>query len=159
MATTIGCLETVRAKLLQSCPTLCNPMDYSLPGSSVPGILQARILEWVTISFSPSPKQPLIFLFCIFAYSRHIIQMEHVVFRDRFFWGGACSCFSFCVFSTFIHTVARSRISFLFSWLNNTVLCGYTTFTYLSAEGYSSCFLFGVIINKAAGTFRYKFLF
>ena len=35
----------------QSCPTLCNPMDYSLPGSSVHGILQARILEWVAISF------------------------------------------------------------------------------------------------------------
>ena len=40
------------AKLLQSCPTLCNPIDGSPPGSSVPGILQARILEWVTISFS-----------------------------------------------------------------------------------------------------------
>ena len=37
----------VHAKLLQSCPTLCNPMDCSLPGSSVHGILQARILEWV----------------------------------------------------------------------------------------------------------------
>ena len=36
----------------QSCPTLCDPMDCSLPGSSVHGILQARILEWVTISFS-----------------------------------------------------------------------------------------------------------
>ena len=36
----------------QSCPTLCDPLDCSLPGSSVHGILQARILEWVTISFS-----------------------------------------------------------------------------------------------------------
>ena len=40
------------AKLLQSCPTLCNPIDGSPRGSSVPGILQARILEWVAISFS-----------------------------------------------------------------------------------------------------------
>ena len=40
------------AKLLQSCPTLCDPMDGSPPGSSVPGILQARTLEWVAISFS-----------------------------------------------------------------------------------------------------------
>ena len=40
------------AKSLQSCPTLCDPMDYSLPGSSVQGILQARILEWVAVSFS-----------------------------------------------------------------------------------------------------------
>ena len=40
------------AKLLQSSPTLCDPIDGSPPGSSVPGILQARILEWVATSFS-----------------------------------------------------------------------------------------------------------
>ena len=40
------------AKSLQSCPTLCNPRDGSPPGSPVPGILQARTLEWVAISFS-----------------------------------------------------------------------------------------------------------
>ena len=40
------------AKWLQSCPTLCDPIDGSPPGSPVPGILQARILEWVAISFS-----------------------------------------------------------------------------------------------------------
>ena len=40
------------AKLLQSCPTLCDPIDGSPPGSPVPDILQARILEWVAISFS-----------------------------------------------------------------------------------------------------------
>ena len=40
------------AKSLQSCPTLCDPRDGSLPGSPIPGILQARILEWVAISFS-----------------------------------------------------------------------------------------------------------
>ena len=40
------------AKLLQSCPTLCDPVDGSPPGSPVPGILQARTLEWVAISFS-----------------------------------------------------------------------------------------------------------
>ena len=40
------------AKLRQSCPTLCDPIDGSPPGSSVPGILQARTLEWVAISFS-----------------------------------------------------------------------------------------------------------
>ena len=39
------------AKSLQSCPTLCNPIDGSPPGSPVPGILQARTLEWVAISF------------------------------------------------------------------------------------------------------------
>ena len=40
------------AKSLQSCPTLSDPMDCSLPGSSVPGIFQARVLEWVAIAFS-----------------------------------------------------------------------------------------------------------
>ena len=40
------------AKLLQSCPTLRDPMDCSLPGSSVHGIFQARVLEWVAIAFS-----------------------------------------------------------------------------------------------------------
>ena len=40
------------AKSLQSCPTLCNPIDGSPPGSSAPGILQARTLEWVAIFFS-----------------------------------------------------------------------------------------------------------
>ena len=44
------------AKSLQSCPTLCNPIDSSPTGSSVPGILQARILEWVAISFSNAWK-------------------------------------------------------------------------------------------------------
>ena len=44
------------AKSLQSCPTLCNPIDGSPPGSPVPGILQARTLEWVAISFSNSWK-------------------------------------------------------------------------------------------------------
>ena len=42
----------------QSCPTLCDPMDCSPPGSSVHGILQARILEWVAISFSRRSSQP-----------------------------------------------------------------------------------------------------
>ena len=47
---------TAAAKSLQSCPTLCNPMDCSLPGSPIPGILQARTLEWVAISFSNAWK-------------------------------------------------------------------------------------------------------
>ena len=40
------------AKSLQSCPTLSNPMDHSLPGSSVHGIFQARVPEWVAVAFS-----------------------------------------------------------------------------------------------------------
>ena len=51
-----SCIHT---KLLQSCPALCDPMDYSPPSSSVHGILQAIILEWVAIPFSrdlPNPE-------------------------------------------------------------------------------------------------------
>ena len=47
---------TAAAKSLQSCPTLCDPIDSSPPGSAVPGILQARTLEWVAISFSNAGK-------------------------------------------------------------------------------------------------------
>ena len=47
-----SCASAAAAKLLQSCLTLCDPIDSSPPGSSIPGILQARILEWVAISFS-----------------------------------------------------------------------------------------------------------
>ena len=47
-----NCRATTTTKSLKSCPTLCDPMDCSLPGFSVHGILQARTLEWVAISFS-----------------------------------------------------------------------------------------------------------
>ena len=49
-------INTAAAKSLQSCPTLCDPIDDSPPGSPVPGILQARTLEWVAISFSSAWK-------------------------------------------------------------------------------------------------------
>ena len=48
----ISIAAAAAAKLLQSCPTLCDPIDGSPLGFSVPGILQARTLEWVGISFS-----------------------------------------------------------------------------------------------------------
>ena len=51
-----GSLAAAAAKSLQLCPTLCNPIDGSPPGSPVPGILQARTLEWVAISFSNAWK-------------------------------------------------------------------------------------------------------
>ena len=61
--TGVGChflLQCMRVKseseVTQSCLTLCDPMDCSLPGSSVQGIFQARVLEWVAISFSNAPN-------------------------------------------------------------------------------------------------------
>ena len=49
---------TSESEVAQSCPTLCDPMVCSLPGSSVHGILQARVLEWVAVSFSGRSSQP-----------------------------------------------------------------------------------------------------
>ena len=46
------------SEVTQLCPTLCDPMDWSLPGSSIRGIFQARILEWSAISFSRGSSQP-----------------------------------------------------------------------------------------------------
>ena len=46
------------SKVAQSCPTLCDPMDCSLSGSSIHGIFQARVLEWIAISFSRGSSQP-----------------------------------------------------------------------------------------------------
>ena len=74
----------------QSCPTLCNPMDCSPPGSSVHGILQARILEWVAISFSRElykwsykkmkhlyfTRKPLFFVQSYFTTSSVSLQMK-----------------------------------------------------------------------------------
>ena len=49
---TLPTITTTAAKSLQSCPTLCDPIDGSPPGSPIPGILQARTLEWIANSFS-----------------------------------------------------------------------------------------------------------
>ena len=46
------------SEVAQLCPTLCDPMDYSLPCSSIHGIFQARVLEWIAISFSRGPSLP-----------------------------------------------------------------------------------------------------
>ena len=47
------------SEVAQSCPTLSNPMDYSLPGSSIHGIFQARVLEWGAIAFSNSTDEEM----------------------------------------------------------------------------------------------------
>ena len=52
------CSKRKWSEVSQSCPTLCDPVDCSLPGSSVHGIFQARVLEWIAISFSRGSSQP-----------------------------------------------------------------------------------------------------
>ena len=63
------------SEFAQSCPTLCNPMDCSLPGSSVHGIFQARVLEWGAIGFSNDrPRQ------CITKQGCHFANRSPMVF-------------------------------------------------------------------------------
>ena len=54
----IGLMKKLKVLVAQSCLTLCDPRDGSLPGSSVCGILQARILKWIAIPFSRGSSQP-----------------------------------------------------------------------------------------------------
>ena len=61
MSLLLNMLSAAAAKLLHSCPTLCNPIDSSPAGSPVPGILQARTLEWVAISFSNASRLVITF--------------------------------------------------------------------------------------------------
>ena len=65
----IYCYMCMHAKLLQSCLTLCDPRDCSLPGSSVHRVLQARILEWVAISFS------LLYILLYISYSSKTLRL------------------------------------------------------------------------------------
>ena len=58
MITQLSLNSVKESELAQSCPTLCNLMDCSPPGSSVHGIFQARVLEWVAIAFSRGSSQP-----------------------------------------------------------------------------------------------------
>ena len=63
------------SEVTQSCPTLCDPMDSTQPGSSIHGIFQARILEWVAISFSRGSAQP-----------RDQTRVSHIVGRRFTIW-------------------------------------------------------------------------
>ena len=64
------------SEVAQSCPTLCDPMDCKLPASSVHGIFQARVLEWVAISFSRRSSQP-----------RDWTRVSHIAGRHYTIWG------------------------------------------------------------------------
>ena len=68
----VGLHAAAAAKSLQSCPTLCDPIDGSPPGSTMPGILQARTLEWVAISFYIEP-----FNFSFFSITGQGIDLDY----------------------------------------------------------------------------------
>ena len=72
-------ISAAAAKSLQSCPTLCNPIELASPGSSVHGISRARTLEWVAISFSRRSSQPRdrTLIFCVSCIGRWILYHYH----------------------------------------------------------------------------------
>ena len=71
------CTYESESEVSQSCPILCNPMDCSLPGSSVHGIFQARILEWVVISFSRRSSQHRDWTQVSRIVGRHFYHLSH----------------------------------------------------------------------------------
>ena len=82
------------SEVTQSCPTLRDPMDCSLPGSSVHGIFQARVLEWGAIAFSKSIPSPLLILSSVFwPYS---FKFSRISYKWNY---GICSLWNLAVFS------------------------------------------------------------
>ena len=84
------------SEVAQSCPTLCDPVDCSSPGSSVHGILQARMLEWVAISFSRGSSQP-----------RDRTQVSRIAGRHFNFWATR----DFIIMCKFLYVSAHVYIS------------------------------------------------
>ena len=79
MCFVITCESEVKVLVTQSCLTLCNPLDCSAPGSSVHGILQARILEWAAISFSRGSS-------CTYGWCLNCERLEEQVLILYFTW-------------------------------------------------------------------------
>ena len=83
------CSTLLKVLVAQSCPTLCDPMDFSLPGSSVPGVLQASILKWVAIFSFRASSQPRdrICISCIRWILYHWATVESTLLLSSIYWG------------------------------------------------------------------------
>ena len=106
-------LMCTRAQLLQSCPTLCDPMDWGPPGSSVHGILQTRILEWVAMPCTRGSSQPRdqTHVFCVSCIAGRFFTTEppqkpHMyMYVDRYNYMGIYTPL-YLYMHTYIHTVS-----------------------------------------------------
>ena len=104
-ALSIFAAAAAAAKSLQSCPTLCDPIDGSSPGSPIPGILQARTLEWVAISFSNIWKWKV--KVKLLSRVRKEMKLGHLcIYTHIFVWFSKFLDLSFCQ----IHTTERYYI-------------------------------------------------
>ena len=95
----------MKVLVTQSCPILCHPMDCSPPGSSVHGILQAIVLEWVAISFSRRSSQPL--CRCILIYSITLYVWTYRLF-PIFFKCKFCCNKVLCTYIFFLIYIVKS---------------------------------------------------
>ena len=105
---------TVCAKSIKSCPALCNPMYYSLPSSSVHGILQAGTLEWVAVPSSRGSSRPrgptcISSLCCIGR--RALYHQRHLGSRFSFYTGNYSEFPLFALLVHFTHLISSSAIS------------------------------------------------
>ena len=115
------------AKSLQSCPTQCDPIDGSPPGSSVHGIFQARVLEWGAIAFSVSSSSSLLNICCIFSMWNFIIFLRFWAINGNPL---QCSCLENAMVRgacrATVHGIARVRhdlvLSFFLSYYHYSVL-------------------------------------
>ena len=99
---------SVWSEVAQSCPTLCDPMDYSLPGSSVHGIFQAIVLEWIAISFSRGSSRP-----------RNWTPVSCIVDRHSTVWATGKSQTSVWDEGNCVVVWAFFDIAFLWDWNEN----------------------------------------
>ena len=124
-----GCFETgvlihaTAAKSLQSCPTLCDPIDGSPPASPVPGILQARTLEWVASSFSNAWKWKGKVKSLSRVWLRDPMDYRlpgssvHGILQARVLeWGAIAFSFIHANGSAKQHTAAKENLAFLINW-------------------------------------------
>ena len=150
------------AKSLQSCPTLCNPIDSSLPGSSILGILQARTLEWVAISFSNAWKWKVkvkslshVWLFATPWTAAYQAPPSMGVSRQEY-WSGvpllALSKFKFCFFETFWNFF--QVFSVWVGWIHGCRTCRYEGPTVLIFQSQTlirqKWFVFEILSNPSS---------
>ena len=140
----------VAAKLLQSCPTLCAPIDGSPPGSPIPGIFQARTLAWVAIS--PWHSLFLSVKICVLRISPTSRLIQYVVFFPTSFTQNVLKvqpCYISMLISMFIR--ACISISFLFIAKQQPVLwIHHRLFIHSLVDGHLGRFHLFAIVNRAA---------
>ena len=127
------------ATLLQSCLTLCDPIDSSPPGSAVPGILQARMLEWVAISFSNAGKWKV----KVKSLSPVRLLATPWTFSRQENWSGVPvpSPSLSIILPKSIHIVANGKIPYFFMSEKYSIVYTYIFFIHSSADGHLSCFV------------------